>query len=112
MQFRDISQDKDTLYALKENEQAVFFMENRAGEITFDLAGKGAAAHIFAIFIEEQGTKDLSLTQKHSARETASHASVRSVLGGDAEVNYEASSASRAVLAGAALRRKAGPSCS
>ncbi|OGI21833.1 MAG: hypothetical protein A2808_02720 [Candidatus Moranbacteria bacterium RIFCSPHIGHO2_01_FULL_55_24] len=123
MQFRDISQDKDTLYALKENEQAVFFMENRAGEITFDLAGKGAAAHIFAIFIEEQGAKDLSLTQKHSARETASHASVRSVLGGNAEVNYrgliriesgaggsDASQESRALLLSDAAKHSTRPS--
>lgn len=90
MRLRDISQDQEALYTLKENERAVFFMLNRSGAITFDLSGRGAEAHIFAFFIgrnDDQGT--LAITQRHSVPQTTSHALVKSVLFDASEYIYE-----------------------
>ena len=123
MQFRDITLDTATLYTLKENEVDVFFMLNRDGEIVFDLAGPGAKAHIFALFVEKDAEKNLSLTQQHSARDTGSHATVRSVIGNAGAVHYtglirieenavrsDASQESRALLLASGAKHSTKPS--
>lgn len=90
MHFRDISNDNATLYRLKKNEKAVFFMLNRSGDITFELSGKNAEAHVFAFFAgSDLGKKDLILSQRHLARETTSSACVKSALSGQSEVTCE-----------------------
>lgn len=123
MQFRDITPDTETLYTLEENEKVVFFMLNRDGEITVDLAGPGAEAHVFALFVEKDAEKNLSLTQRHSARDTSSHATVRSVIGEAGAVNYaglirieenavrsDASQESRALLLASGAKHSTRPS--
>src|SRR3990167_6908396 len=90
MQFRDISQDKKTIYTLKENEQCVFFLLNRSGAITFELAGRGAEAHIFSFFVGRNDAKGtLAITQKHAAPQTTSHVLAKSVLFDASEYIYE-----------------------
>lgn len=90
MQLKDISQNKRTVYTLKENEQCVFFLLNRSGAITFELAGRGAKAHIFAFFIGRNDDKGmLTITQKHTAPQTTSHALAKSVLFDTSEYAYE-----------------------
>lgn len=90
MIFRNITTDKQTTYRLESNEKIVFSMLNRSGAITFELAGRGAEAHIFAFFIgrnDDKGT--LAITQKHTAPETTSHALAKSVLFDASEYAYE-----------------------
>ncbi|MEK9151379.1 MAG: SufD family Fe-S cluster assembly protein [Patescibacteria group bacterium] len=90
MKYYDITTDKQTIYRLESNEKVVFFMLNRSGAITFELAGRGAEAHIFAFFVgrnDDKGT--LAITQKHIAPETTSHALAKSVLFDASEYAYE-----------------------
>ncbi len=90
MNFTDITHSKKTRFTLKENERSVFFMRNRGGAFEFILAGKGAEAHVFALF---EGTESdqfsLSITQNHTAPHTASTALVTSLLSGSSSLSYE-----------------------
>lgn len=89
MDFRDISNDKETTYRLGENEQVVFVMENRDGEMTFELAGTGATAHIFAFYT---GTDDIRfaprIIQRHLAPDTVSSSIVRARLSGSSSLRF------------------------
>lgn len=90
MKLLDITNDTRDTYTIQKDEGCVFFMLNRTGNITFELAARGAQAHIFAFFIgrnNAQGT--LSITQKHSAPHTTSHALLKSILFDEAEYTYE-----------------------
>lgn len=90
MKFLDITHDTLDTYTLQENEQCVFFMLNRGGAVTFELQGRGAAAHIFAFFVGKDAAQGkLTLTQKHSAPQTTSHALAKSVLFDASQFAYE-----------------------
>lgn len=90
MHFKDISTDQKTLYRLKENEQCVFFMFNRSGEVTFELTGINAEAHIFSFFIGKGADRMmLRILQKHLAPKTTSHTLIKSVVTDEAECSYE-----------------------
>lgn len=90
MQYRDISHDTASHYRLDTNEKAVFFMLNRTGEITVELAGPGAAAHIFALYTEDGAAqRSLRLVQKHLAPDTVSSALVKTALDGTASFAYD-----------------------
>ena len=90
MQFKDITIDKQTIYRLEADERYVFFLFNRSGEITFELAGIGAEAHIFAFFIGKGTEKhSLKITQNHCAPKTISHTLIKSVVSDEAECAYE-----------------------
>lgn len=90
MQFKDISQEKKTLYTLKENEKCVFFLFNRSGEITFKLAGINAEVHIFAFFIGKGVEKySLQIIQNHRAPKTTSHTLIKSIVSDEAICAYE-----------------------
>lgn len=90
MKFIDITTDTQTTYRLAQNEKAVFFMLNRSGNITFELAGENAEAHIFAFFIGKNETEaNLNLIQKHLVRSTVSHALIKSALYDKAIFTYE-----------------------
>lgn len=89
MKFINISQDKKSLYTLKQNERCVFFMLNRFGKITFELAGADAEAHIFSFFIGKKNTRGaLSIMQKHIAPRTTSRALIKSALFDESEYTY------------------------
>ena len=89
MKYIDITNDKRKTYTLRKNERCVFLMFNRSGEITFELAGIGAEARIFAFFIGTKNIKGaLSITQKHTAVRTASHALIKSVLLNQSAYDY------------------------
>lgn len=89
MQFRNISKDSETTYRLGENEQVVFLMENRDGEVTFELAGPGAEVHIFALYT---GTGDEHfaprIIQRHLAPDTVSSSTVRARLDGSSSLRF------------------------
>lgn len=89
MHFRDISTDTESVYRLTENEQIVFFMLNRSGDITFELAGPQAEAQVFAFFVG-QGTEQatLNIAQKHLSPRTTSRVLVKSVLSDSAQFAY------------------------
>lgn len=90
MRFVDISTDTKNAYALDKNEKCVFYMLNRSGELTFELSGTGAKAHIFAFFMgqgDDQAT--LRITQRHLAPDTVSSALVKSVLSDGSSFTYE-----------------------
>lgn len=90
MKFLDITNDTKNTYTLKENEKCVFSMLNRSGAITFELAGRGAEAYIFAFFVGRGDAKGmLAITQRHIAPETTSHALAKSVLFDASEYAYE-----------------------
>lgn len=90
MKCIDITHDIQTTYRLTQNEKAVFFMFNRSGDITFELAGENAEAHIFAFFIGKNEDKaTLNLMQKHLAPNTASHALIKSALSDQSTFVYE-----------------------
>ncbi len=81
MQFKDISTDTATHYRLAENEQCVFFMWNRGGDITLELSGPNAQAHVFAFFIGKKSEQRiLTISQKHLAPKTVSRVLVKSIL--------------------------------
>ena len=87
--FLDITDDTKQTYRLKENEQAVFFMLNRSGTLTFELSGNGATAHVFAFFIgtkQEEGA--LVISQQHLAPRTTSRVLVKSVLHDESRFSY------------------------
>jgi len=90
MQYRDISTDTESLYLLAANEQTVFFMLNRTGDVTIELAGPGATAHVFAFYTERTETdRSLRLVQKHLAPDTVSSALVKAALAGKHSFHYE-----------------------
>ncbi len=90
MIFKNITNDVAAHYRLTTNEKVVFFLFNRVGEITFELAGRGAEAHIFSFFIGK-GTenKKLTVTQKHLSPHTVSSAVIKNVLFDASEYSYE-----------------------
>lgn len=89
MKFLDISADVEMTYRLKENEQGVFFMHNRSGDLTFELLGPGATAHVLA-FCTGRGTNEttLHIHQRHLAPHTTSRVVVKSVLTDEARFSY------------------------
>ena len=90
MQFRDITNDKKTRYVLKQDEKCVFFMHNRSGDITFELAGPGAEARIFAVMTgPDSARRSLRIEERHLAPDTVSSAVVRNVLDDNAALSYE-----------------------
>lgn len=90
MFFKDISTDTQEKYQLKENEQCVFFLFNRSGNITFELAGVKAEAHIFACCIgDKKAQSTLHITQHHLAPHTRSSALVKSALSDESTFTYE-----------------------
>ena len=89
MELRNITSDTQTHYRLEVNEQVVFFLLNRSGDITFELAGERAEAHVFAFFLGTGETKsNLTLSQRHLAPRTTSRVLVKSVLKDQAEFSY------------------------
>ncbi|MGB4834205.1 MAG: SufD family Fe-S cluster assembly protein [Candidatus Moraniibacteriota bacterium] len=90
MQYRDISTDTQTVYRLAANEKMVFFMLNRTGDITIELAGSGATAHVFALY-SGKGTlkQSLTLTQKHLAPDTISSVLIKSALDDQSSFTYD-----------------------
>ncbi len=90
MQYRNISADTRSLYRLAKNEEVIFFMFNRSGDITIELAGPGAKAHVFALYTANGGGKQsLRLTQSHLAPDTVSSALVKTALDGTASFQYD-----------------------
>jgi Fe-S cluster assembly scaffold protein SufB len=123
MRFLDISMDTETHYRLKDNEKVVLFMLNRSGDITIELVGSGATAHVFALY-SGKGTlkQSLTLTQKHLAPDTISSVLVKAALAGSSSFVYDgailidtaahrsdASQESRALLLSADARATARP---
>ncbi len=89
MNYINITHDKKKTYTLKENEQCVFFLLNRSGAITFELAGAGAEAHIFAFFVgRDADAFTLTINQRHTAPHTVSHTLVKSVLSQASALTY------------------------
>lgn len=89
MRFKNISQDTTTHYTLVENEQCVFFLFNRSDEITFELAGARAEAHIFAFFIgQDTDTLTIIINQHHTAPRTVSHTLIKSALSHASTLTY------------------------
>ncbi len=90
MKFVDISHDTKNQYVLAQNEERVFFLWNRSGELVFELKGKRAKAHIFAFFsLNHEEKRLLHITQHHQAPETTSTVTVKSALDNQAECSYE-----------------------
>lgn len=90
MQFKNITTDTQTTYRLKENEQCIFFMFNRSGDITFDLVGAKAEAHIFSFFVGKNTDKNsLHIRQNHFAPKTTSHALIKSIASDESICSYE-----------------------
>jgi Fe-S cluster assembly protein SufD len=90
MEYRDISTDTSSRYRLARNEEVVFFMLNRSGDIAIELAGPGAKAHVFALYTADGGERQsLRLTQSHLAPDTVSSALVKTALGGTASFQYD-----------------------
>lgn len=89
MEFRDITHDTTSHYQLGKNEQVVFFLFNRTGDIEFELLDAGATAHVFAFYIgTNHDTANLNIIQKHLARNTTSRVLVKSVLYDEAQFSY------------------------
>jgi|SRR6185369_13192312 len=90
MHYKDITTDTETTYTLSSQEKTVYYMLNRSGNISFELSGEGAEAHIFAFFIGKGAdSSKLNIIQKHSAPRTTSSALVKSILMDDSEFTYE-----------------------
>ncbi|NTV55400.1 MAG: SufD family Fe-S cluster assembly protein [Candidatus Moranbacteria bacterium] len=89
MKVIDITNDKEALYRLGENERVVFLMENRDGEIIFELAGSGSAAHVFALYNGTEGNRFTPrIIQRHLAPGTVSSSTVRARLDGSSSLRF------------------------
>ncbi|MEI6649895.1 MAG: SufD family Fe-S cluster assembly protein [Candidatus Moraniibacteriota bacterium] len=89
MIFRDITNDPKKTYRLGENEHVVFLMENRGGEVVFELTGEHAVAHIFAFYTGVDNEHFLPIIiQKHLAPNTVSSATVRARLDGSSSLRF------------------------
>ncbi len=89
MDFRDITNDKETTYRLSTNERVVFVMENRDAEVTIELAGAGAEAHIFALFTGRDDVRFAPrIIQRHLAPDTVSSSIVRARLSGSSSLRF------------------------
>ncbi len=89
MRLQDITNDTQTVYRLTENEQAVFFLWNRSGDITFELSAINAQAHVFAFFVGKgQEECHLNISQKHLAPHTTSRVLVKSILADESQFSY------------------------
>lgn len=89
MKLLNISPDTKNTYRLNQGEERVFFLLNRSGDITFELADTNAKAFIFAFFIgKDQEKYQLNLIQKHLAPKTLSKALVKTALSGKASFEY------------------------
>ena len=89
MNFKDITNENVSTYTLKKNERCVFFMFNKNAQLKFELSGENGEAYIFALYLDDAAQRDIQITQEHSTRNTTSQTIVRSVLGGDAALNYK-----------------------
>jgi Fe-S cluster assembly protein SufD len=92
LRFHDITHDTETTYRLSAHEQAVFFLWNRPGDITFELCGEGAAAHIFALFTLTGSERRAShIHQVHLAPKTTSSFTGRSLLSQESTCDWKGS---------------------
>lgn len=90
--FRDITHDTQTTYRLAADEQTVFFLHNRGGNISFELTGPRAEAHIFALFELALDTQvDSTIHQVHVAPQTVSSFTGRSILSDQAICHWKGS---------------------
>lgn len=90
--FRDITHDTQTTYRLATDEQAVFFLRNRGGDITFELTGPRAEAHIFALFdLALDNQIESTIRQVHVAPQTVSSFTGRSILSDQATCHWKGS---------------------
>ncbi len=90
--FRDITHDTQTTYHLAADEQAVFFLRNRGGDITFELTGPRAEAHIFALFdLALNNQIESTIRQVHLAPQTVSSFTGRSILSDQATCHWKGS---------------------
>lgn len=90
--FRDITHDTQTTYRLAADEQTVFFLHNRGGNISFKLTGPRAEAHIFALFDLALDTQvDSTIHQVHVAPQTVSSFTGRSILSDQAICHWKGS---------------------
>lgn len=86
----DITNDARHTYVLGENERGVFWMFNRSGTITFELAAPRAQAHIFSFFIGKNGAQEtLTVIQRHHSPETTSRMMAKNVLFDTSAFTYE-----------------------
>lgn len=89
MRLIDITTDTKTTYRLAENEQRVFFLWNKSGDITFELSGPNAEAHVFAFFVgKKNDVGTLTISQKHLAPHTTSRVVVKSILDDESQFSY------------------------
>ncbi|NTW13534.1 MAG: SufD family Fe-S cluster assembly protein [Candidatus Moranbacteria bacterium] len=89
MRLIDISRDNETTYRLRENERAIFMMNNRDGKITFELAGHGATAHVFAFYEGTDAERFAPrIIQRHLASGTVSSSTVRARLDGSSLLRF------------------------
>lgn len=90
MRFTDITKNPQTHFILNEPGKNVFFLYNRSGELTFELAAEGAGAYIFALFYGKNNDDfSLKIQQHHTALKTISHTLVKSVLNDQASFHYD-----------------------
>ncbi len=90
MKFRNISNDHETHYRLGANEEVVFFLHNRGGDMTIELGESGATAYVFAFFTEGgESDTTLRVNQRHLAPRTTSRVMVKSVLREHARFSYQ-----------------------
>ncbi|NTW15748.1 MAG: SufD family Fe-S cluster assembly protein [Candidatus Moranbacteria bacterium] len=81
MQVQNITDDTEQAYRLAENERAVFVAENRADDLTFELSGPGAEAHVFAFFSGTENERfEPKISVRHLAPDTVSRVTVRGRL--------------------------------
>ena len=83
MKFQDISTDTNEKYVLHSPEETVFFMLNRVGNITFELAKPETKTRILSLTLgRDGGDIALNVTQRHLAQKTRSRLYSKNVLAG------------------------------
>jgi len=81
MKLIDITNDSEAIYRIAENERVVFVMENRVDDLTFELAGRNAEAHVFSLLSgHDDDAFEPKVIIRHLAPDTKSSVSVRARL--------------------------------
>lgn len=87
--YQDITNDTHSLYCLDSAGTFVYYLKNRSGEITFSLECPEARVYLFGVF-EGKGSDSfyLKTVQNHLAQRSESKVLIKSVLRGNAHLNY------------------------
>ncbi|MCK4635600.1 MAG: SufD family Fe-S cluster assembly protein [Candidatus Moranbacteria bacterium] len=88
--FKNITEDNQTKYTIKESGKHIFYFENKSGEITFSIESEKAKVFIFGLYQGKEKNKfNLKTNQHHKYPNSESHLLIKTVLDNESQFDYE-----------------------